>query len=487
MKNILYFFLGFSVVTALLCSTCLAVDGTRFFHSKGALNSSQAYAYAGIEYNNDNGSWILGERILSPSTVGYVYGTVASAYCSGNGVWGQLSIYPGVKYVPSAQLPGTSLPYDDTRYLTAANLATMYGQTCPPPPCDPPNALNPLGECVPCPSGVFLVTGYCVPSCDYSNAYVPGELYNPPGGTGTCVMPPCGPGQTTNSEGRCVPDCPEGKKIDATNGTCVLDCYYGTHEENGQCVNDCQPGFMVDAETGACVEERGCLSGEEMCHSLCMPSCLPGETRNQKDCTCTAPAPKCPFGQHEENGVCVASPVNCPPGSHFDQATHTCKADPLETETNETTTENPDGTITTVHNEYITMSDGNGGTISGTVTRTTTSNPSTGGSSSSTSFTPPNIEKYESPEHTLDWSGWNSQAGRFANEGPLKVLKVIKGYIDALDVEPEAPSFDFVVWGHHFNVNLSAFDPLAQAVRFFLGVSLTIGFGWFIYRLFGVA
>lgn len=481
MKNFFYFLLGFVIVSAFMLSSAFA--GKHFFKSESSV-TPQAGVWAnstGIEYNNDNGLWIYQNNPVLTTTAGYKYLSVAVATCEGAGLWSSVSIYPSVRVIPSVTFDGIQLPT-----LSLASIQAAY-PACPLPPCDPPNAVNPLGQCVPCPSGVFLVTGYCVPSCDYSNAYVPGELYNPPGGTGTCVMPPCGPGQTTNSEGRCIPNCEEGKKLDAVNGTCVLDCYYGTHEENGQCVNDCMPGFMVDAETGSCIEEHGCLSGEDMCHGLCMSQCLPGEARNPKDCTCIAPAPDCPFGQHEENGVCVATPVSCPPGSHFDQTTHTCKQDPLDQEEDKTIVTNPDGTITETITRTVTISNGSGGTITGTTTTVTNTNPGTGNSNSNTTVSPPSIDKYESPEHKLNWEGWNSQAKRFANEGPLKVLKVIQGYIQSLDVEPEAPSFDFIVWGHHFNVNLSAFDPLAQACRFFLGLSMTIGFGWFIYRLFGVA
>jgi len=453
------------------------------------------------EYNLDTGHWSIAPSAPATSRKP---ASVAVAYCSGPGTWSSVSIYPSTSYQSSTSFQGTSLPYDETRSLTAAKLKTMYGNTCPPPPCDPPNALNPSGECVNCPSGVFLVTGYCVPECDYSHPYIPGELYNPPEGTGTCVMPDCGTGQVQNAEGRCVPNCPVGQKIDTVTGICVADCPYGTHEVSGECINDCLPGFYKDAETGSCVEERGCLPGEEFIRGVCVNKCLPGETRND-DGGCDPAPVNCPFGQHEENGVCVATKVNCPPGMTFDSSLNTCTPDDIQEVAHREVVDNQDGTYTEIRTNTVTTTDGttteqgaSGGTISGTVTTTTTgtipaAGPSgtgdgflPGQSTSTTSFSPPEIDKYESPEHILNWDGWNSQKKRFAEEGPLMILKKLQGLVKSFDVEPQTPEFTFIVGGHSFNVDLHAFDDLARATRFLLGCFMTIGAVTFGYRIFGL-
>lgn len=505
MRSLLYFLLGFFLVFALALSAD-AADGFRFFYSADLTILGQVYAAPGPpSFNSTTNQWDgPPPYALTPPDTGYKNATVAAAYCSGAGVWSNLSIYPNSRYFGGVSFEGTMLPYDQTRSLTTAALHSKYGNTCPPPPCDPPNALNPAGECVNCPSGVFLVTGYCVPECDYSHPYIPGELYNPPEGTGTCVMPDCGTGQVQNTEGRCVSNCPEGQKIDTVTGTCVSDCPYGTHEVDGECINDCLPGFYKDAETGSCVEERGCLPGEEFIQGICVNKCLPGETRNA-DGGCDPAPVNCPFGQHEENGVCVASKVNCPPGMTFDSSLNTCTQDAIEVVAEREVVDNQDGTYTETRTTTVTTTNGttteqgaSGGTISGTVTTTTTgtipaAGPSgtgdgflPGQSTTTTNFSPPEINKYESPEHILNWDGWNSQKKRFAEEGPLMILKKLQGLVESFDVEPQTPEFTFIVGGHSFNVDLHAFDELAQATRFLLGCFMTIGAVTFGYRIFGL-
>lgn len=354
------------------------------------------------------------------------------------------------------------------------------------PVCDPPNALNPSGQCVPCPSGQFSVPGgQCLPHCDFSHAYVPGEIYNPP--TGTCVQPACGAGQTADAEGRCQPNCPEGQKIDTVTGSCVLDCAFGYSLVNGQCVSDCPPGSMMDGETGSCITDHGCLSGEEIVLGTCRPECLDGETRDFKTGACLSPSPNCPFGQHkDESGKCVPSIVYCPTGTSWNESLHNCTVTPVQETKEKTITNNPDGTVTTINNTTTTIDNGVGGTSTSTVSSSTTVNSSTGEESTETTYTPPSIEKYESPEHQLNWTGWNSQIHRMSTEGPVKLLDHVKEIAQWFDVTPEAPKFTGSIGGKEFNVDLSAFDGIAQVCRFFFSCLMTVGVFWFGFRLFGL-
>ena len=86
----------------------------------------------------------------------------------------------------------------------------------------------------------------------------------------------------------------------------------------------------------------------------------------------------------------------------------------------------------------------------------------------------------------MNWDGWNSQKKRFAEEGPLMILKKLQGLVESFDVQPQTPEFTFIVGGQSFNVNLHAFDELAQATRFLLGCFMTIGAVTFGYRIFGL-
>lgn len=502
MKNFLFFLLGFTIVFA----ACIAYAGSypgeciKILYTQGApdTGTSTLQAYTELSFDSVNG-------ILLQSSPAYMsregtYYLRALLYYWDADRWVKKSETINFRASPGLQLPANSQLISD---IQVATINAALGTGCGPPPCNPPNYINPIGECVPCPSGVFLVTGYCVPNCDYSRPYIPGELYNPPDGTGTCVMPDCGPGQKTDAEGRCVPDCAENQKIDTVSGSCVYDCPYGTHEVDGECMNDCLPGFYKDAETGSCVEERGCLPGEDFVNGLCVNKCLPGETR-APDGSCIAAPVNCPFGQHLENGKCVASKVNCPPGSSFDPSVNTCTADPIEQEEDRLVVDNGDGTFTETRTVTTTTSDGTavigtsqGGSISGTITSVTTGTipqegyPPSGGfaageASTETTITPPSVDKYESPERSLNWDSWNSQKRRFAEEGPMKILKKLQGLLESFDVEPETPSFDFVIGGHHFDVNLHAFDDIAAGVRFLFGCFMTIGAVTFGYRIFGL-
>jgi len=353
-------------------------------------------------------------------------------------------------------------------------------------PCLPPNALAPSGACVPCPSGVFLVgSDQCIPSCNYSRPYVPGLIYNPTDGSGTCIAPECGSGQVANEEGRCVPNCPTGQKIDVNTGSCVPDCVYGTHVDgSGQCVNDCPDGFMKDAETGTCIPSHECEPGQEKVNGQCLNQCLPGETRDYHG-ACTSPETDCPFGQHKnEAGECVSSPVLCPGATSWDDATKTCKSDPVQQQTTKDVITAPDGTKTTTTDTTTTVSNGQGGTSTGSTHTVHTESPS-GVSSTSTTYTPPAVQKYKSPEHKLDWQGWNSQLRRISEQGPVKLLHDVRDLVASFDVQPETPVFHPVVGGHQFTIDLSPFDGLAKVVRFFLASFMTIGVFWFGYKLFG--
>lgn len=500
MRNLLYFILGFTVAGAIVfaanCSfASYPGECTATFQTPPVSHIFTTDATTIDSYDVSSTGSITPNQSLKKGPVTYYTYNFGHAYFEG-GSWRLVSYLNNARH--------SSAKIADIQVSSLNGVAMLAAAPSCPQTCDPPNALNPSGECVNCPSGVFLVTGYCVPECDYSHPYIPGELYNPPEGTGTCVMPDCGTGQRKDAEGRCRPDCPEGQKIETTTGSCVSDCPYGTHEVEGQCVNDCLPGFYKDAETGSCVEERGCLPGEEFIQGLCVNKCLPGETRNAEGGCDPAPV-KCPFGQHEEEGRCVATKVNCPPGMTFDPSVNTCTQDPFDVVAERVVVDNQDGTYTETRTETITTSNGtttsdgvSGGSVSGTVTTTTTGTiPAAGStgpgegflpgqSTTSTNFSPPEIDKYESPEHILNWDGWNSQKKRFAEEGPLMILKKLQGLIESFDVEPQTPEFTFIVGGHSFNVNLHAFDELAQATRFLLGCFMTIGAVTFGYRIFGL-
>lgn len=498
MRNLLYFLLGFTVVGAIVfaanCSFASYPGECTATFQTSPLAKTVDYDLKTIDsYSVSSTGSITPIASLKKRAVTYYAYDYAQAYFE-NGIWKVAS------QVNLAQHSSAKLA--DIQVSSITPLAMLSAAPSCPQACDPPNHINPLGECVNCPSGVFLVTGYCVPNCDYSHPYIPGELYNPPEGTGTCVMPECGEGQKEDAEGRCVPDCGENQKIDTVTGTCVYDCPYGTHEVNGECINDCLPGFYKDAETGSCVEERGCLPDEDFVNGLCVRKCLPGETRGP-DGSCAAAPVNCPFGQHEENGKCVASKVNCPPGTSFDSALNTCKEDAVQQTSTAEVVHNGDGTYTETRTNITTISSGEiadgvstGGTVSGTVVTIITGTiPAAGtsgpGSTEGTTetameFSPPDVQQYERPPRSINWDSWNSQKRRFAEEGPLKILRKLQGLFESLDVQPVTPSFDFVVGGHTFNVNLHAFDELAEATRFLMGCFMTIGAVTFGYRIFGL-
>jgi len=482
-RNILYFLLGFIFVTGLLLRTAFAGypgECTQIFSTKTFAETTSAYATQTTDsVTTDSVGQIYAVNTLKPAPVTYAKYTVVNVYYEG-GAWNNAGSLLNVKFTGAP----LGIELSAANWSAAGMLAAK--PACTPPPCDPPKALNGAGVCVTCPSGLFSVgDDVCIPQCDYSRAYIPGNLYNPPGGS-FCVQPPCGSGQIANDEGRCVPNCPENQKVDFASGSCVLDCIFGTHADGGVCVNDCPEGQMRDAETGSCINQYDCYSGEELCHSACVPKCLPGETRDPRNCQCMPSVGDCPFGQHMEGGKCVATTVNCPPGTAFDASAHTCKpVAATVTAVKSPTVTDPDGTTHTTTTN--TVSTGGDSPTEGTTTTTTTTNTD-GSVEESTSYTPSvgNPSKYESPPHTLDWSAWNSQVKRAAETGPVKLLQHVSEIVAWFDVVPEAPSFTGVIGGHSFNVNLSAFDGVAEVTRFFLSCLMTVGVFWFGYRLFGL-
>jgi len=202
-------------------------------------------------------------------------------------------------------------------------------------------------------------------------------------------------------------------------------------------------------------------------------------------------------------GVYAVNPtITVAPGTTFDESLHTCTQDEVEINEEKTVVDNQDGTYTetktttvTTTNGTVTVDGSSGGSVSGTVTTTTGPIPATGtggngvtpgGTGTNTTFSPPNVAKYESPPHSINWEGWNSQKKRFAESGPLHVLEKVKTLFEGFDVEPVTPEWEFSVGGHSFNVNLHAFDELAGGVRFLLGCFMTIGAVAFAYRIFGL-
>lgn len=371
-------------------------------------------------------------------------------------------------------------------YCATGSITFTDSAHCGPVACEPPKAINFSGQCVLCPSGTFVLgTDQCIPHCNYSHSYIPGEIYNPTDGQGTCVMPPCGTGQTTNEEGRCIPNCAEGQKLNVTTGACEMDCPYGTHEDNAQCVNDCPEGLVKDGETGDCIPEPICDEGTELYHGTCVLKCQTGQSRNEEG-VCVEPTVECPFGQHKnEQGQCVASPVNCPQGTVWDAVAKACKTSPVtQQETGQTVT-NSDGSTTTTTTITTTYSNGTGGSTSSSSTTTTTTT-NNGGQDTETTFTPPNIPKYLSPEHKLNFDGVYSQARRMSEDGPIKLLHHVKEIVEWFDLEPETPVFNASVGGHSFNIDLSPFDGIAKICRFLLSCAMTIGVFWFGFRLFGI-
>lgn len=477
MKSFLYFLLGFVLVLSLglayAAEPDLQCEGGRTGEAWVCMEAARLKQMA---------------PMINPTTNQFYADKYVDCGAAGN--------CPEIGFAGGTAICTSSLGYQG--YRVRVNPVKIYDEGECSEPCNPPNALNAAGECVHCPSGMFFFPDYCLPYCDYSNPYIPGDIVTPPGGNGTCVMPDCGTGQVADAEGRCRPNCSENQKVNTVTGECVADCPYGTHEVEGSCVNDCLTGYYKDAETGTCVQEQGCLPGEEFFNGTCMNKCLPGETRNN-DGSCDPAPVNCPFGQHEENGVCVASPVNCPPGTSFDTTANTCTQDDVEVEEETAVVHNQNGTYTETKTTTTTTTDGSitttGGSVSGTVTTITTgpipitgtgTGATPGTTTTSTNFTPPNIAKYESPPHSLDWTAWESQKKRFAEDGPLKILKKLQDLFNSFDVEPETPSFDFVVAGHTFNVNLHAFDEIASGCRFLMGCFMTIGAVSFGYRIYGL-
>jgi len=331
-RNFLFFLLGFFVVfvPVFVAFALEPVDGNNYSctTAQSALCTEGKVAHFTIGNTNPQGGY--GTEAASNAALAVLvdgYNFNATAY--------QFYTRPSQRGAPWGGNWGW--------YQIQYNVTYIVGVPTP-PPCAPPNALNAHGVCVPCPTGEFFVgDDTCIPLCDYSHPYRPGDLYNP--GSGTCVQPPCGSGQVLNDDGRCVPNCPEGKKLDVVTGACVADCPYGTTWNGTTCANDCPAGQMKDGETGACIKAYDCLPGEEIVNGVCAYKCLEGETR-KPDGSCTTVAPNCPFGQHEEGGKCVATSVSCPSGSTFDTVTLKCKSAPVLLTENTTKTTAPDGTIT---------------------------------------------------------------------------------------------------------------------------------------------
>lgn len=496
MKNFLYFLLGFTIFFCVpfyayaaypgLCSGVFYVV-TEPTYTYTTNFASHLTFIETITYNQSNGSLSYTSTPWPGIDTGQPYSAPAtdvqmiSVFKDSTNHWTNVGVATTlVRLRPAAfaqlQAIGKEVPsLQDSNY------------TCP-QTCFFPNAVDPSGNCVPCPSGTFSIgTNVCVPLCNYGHPYIPGQLYNPADGQGTCVAPPCGSGQIANSEGRCVPNCPTDKKLDIVTGACVADCPYGTHWDTATstCKNDCPTGQMKDAETGSCIQQYNCDQGYELVNGKCATVCLPGEARDHNG-KCISAEPNCPFGQHKENGVCVANPVTCPVGSTWDAATVSCKVTPIQNTEHKTVVNNTDGTVTNNNTQNITISNGNGGNLSGSVNTTTIINPGTGESNTTTTITPPAVQKYKSPEHKLNWDGWNSQIKRASTDGPVKLLEHVKEIVSWLDIPPQAPSIDGVIWGHTLHFDLHAFDGIAEMCRFFLSCFMTIGVFWFGFRLFGI-
>jgi len=477
MKNFLLFLLGF----VLVFSAGLAFAGYPgeckfvFYTNQGGFSSEYSFqSLDSVTLYPTGGISGLIKTLKNPG--GYTNYGVQEGYFE-SGSWHMIGMaYNNQKVVgaPGGPVIGILNPDGISAVMPA----------CPPPPCEPPNAINASGNCVPCPSGNFA-GDYCIPLCDYSHAYIPDMIYNPEGAT-TCVQPPCGSGQIANAEGRCVPNCGEGEKLDTMTGACVPDCVFGTHAEGATCVPDCGPGYMKDGETGTCIPNHDCLSGEEIVNGECAPRCLPGEIRDGTG-VCRSPAATCPFGQHkDENDQCVSTPVNCPPGTAFNETEHTCKAAPVQQDQNTTVVNNPNGGTTTTTNNTTTISNGSGGSMTAGSTTVTTTGAGGIGGTTNTTYTPPDLAKYESPPHSLNWEGWNSQVRRAAEEGPVKLLHKVKDIVAWFDVQPAAPVFQASVGGHSFNIDLSMFDGIAAVCRFVFSCLMTVGVFWFGFRLFGL-
>lgn len=481
-KNFLFFLLGFFIVFATGIANA-AYPGVCHFVAYYSYQSADNEAFNHTSFQVDEAQG----RVTAVTESGLTYGvypykvSVEIFYRdTPSGPFIRAGYASGSSRTSTGQ--GISLGSPQTYF---AQLAALSASANCPAPCEAPNAKNNAGQCVPCPSGVFdVLTDQCIPQCNFANPYVPGEIYNPGDGQGTCIAPPCGSGQVADAEGRCQPNCPVGQKINITTGSCVLDCGFGNHEVEGQCVPDCEEGLYKDAETGQCLPNPECQEGEDLVDNICMPKCDNDETRDENG-QCVGPELQCPQGQHkDEQGSCVPDPPVCPSGTTYDQVSKTCKSSPVLQETHTEVQQNADGTTTTSETTTTTTSNGHGGTSTSSSSTTTTTS-SSGGSDTETTYTPPNVEKYTSPPHQLDWSGWNYQIRRISEQGPVKLLHDVKAIIDSFDVEPETPVFHPVVAGHEFVIDLSPFDGLAAVVRFLLSVGMTIGIFWFGFKLFG--
>lgn len=81
---------------------------------------------------------------------------------------------------------------------------------------------------------------------------------------------------------------------------------------------------------------------------------------------------------------------------------------------------------------------------------------------------PPELIKF-------NWGSAHKLLGAMQTAWPFNLLLSLRGLFAPLESSPVAPSFDYVVWGHTYNVSLSRFDGIASITRWVFSVLLISG------------
>jgi len=219
---------------------------------------------------------------------------------------------------------GSHIDYNSYAELPAGGCANIcvapavlnqYGR-CEVPPCDPPNAINPQGNCVNCPTGIFDLAGNCMPYCGHATLETVGSII-PNTGFGYCQVPPCTAGEI-NTDGKCYPNCADqGKTYNKVTGLCESNCAPDTvyNETEDRCMPRCGQGEIWQ-EANAWTE-AGCIPS-----TTPLPECktingVTGVRNAEGKCMYTPLTPlDCAEGYEPVGLDCVQRPIDCGEGKH---------------------------------------------------------------------------------------------------------------------------------------------------------------------------
>jgi len=224
--------------------------------------------------------------------------------------------YTATSFATLPTLP-ISLPSGgcDSRCVSPQVFSDVTGK-CETPPCEPPNAINPQGNCVNCPSAVFDLAGNCMPYCGHATLEEVGAIIPNTGG-GFCLVPPCTAGEI-NNEGKCYPNCANvGKTYNKETGLCESNCSPDTvySEAVDRCIPRCGVGEKwIEANAWT---EAGCVPS-----TAPLPECktingITGVRNFEGKCTYTPLTPlDCADGYEPVGLDCVQRPIDCGEGKH---------------------------------------------------------------------------------------------------------------------------------------------------------------------------